>query len=107
MSKAKDINTMSKPHTYTAQYLGKWHAGFNLGNQSFVLQAFEGTEEEAKWYAEMMDKAFAKLRVVDAELIQRLVDGLEHAQTLRDKRLYSIDRDLKYAAAAGFKPSEP
>ena len=56
---------MSKPHTYTAQYLGKWHAGFNIGNQSFVLQAFEGTEEEAKWYAEMLDKAFAKLRVVE------------------------------------------
>ena len=56
---------MSKPNTYTAQYLGKWHAGFNVGNQSFVLQAFEGTEEEAKWYAEMMGKAFAKLRVVE------------------------------------------
>ena len=56
---------MSKPHTYTAQYLGKWHSGFNVGNLSFVLQAFEGTEEEAKWYAEMMDKAFAKLRVED------------------------------------------
>jgi hypothetical protein len=56
---------MSGPHTYTAQYLNKWHAGFNVGNQSFVLQAFEGTEEEAKWYAEMMEKAFAKLRVVE------------------------------------------
>lgn len=62
---------MSKPHTYTAQYLGKWHAGVNIGNQSFVLQAHEGTEEEAKWYAEMLDKAFAKLRVVEeVELIQ-------------------------------------
>lgn len=56
---------MSKPNTYTAQYLGKWHAGFTIGNQSFVLNAHEGTEEEANWYAEMMDKAFAKLRVVE------------------------------------------
>lgn len=56
---------MSNPHTYTAQYLGKWHAGFTVGNQSFVLHAHEGTEDEAKWYAEMLDKAFAKLRVAE------------------------------------------
>lgn len=54
-----------KPHAYTAQYLGKWHAGFTVGNQSFVLSAFEGTEEEAKWYAEMLNKAFSKFRVVE------------------------------------------
>lgn len=97
---------LSKPHTYTAQYLGKWHAGFNIGNQSFVLQAHEGTEEEAKWYAEMMDKAFAKLRVVkDAELIQQLVDALDN-----ERHVYAYDETfdaLKAAAAAGFKPSEP
>jgi len=56
---------MNKPSTYTAQYVGKWHAGFTIGNQSFVLSVSEGTEEEAKWYAEMLDKAFSKLEVVE------------------------------------------
>ena len=52
---------MTRPRTYTAQYAGKWHTGFTIGNQSFTLSAHEGTEEEAEWYAEMLDKALGKL----------------------------------------------
>lgn len=98
------------PHTYTRQCLGKWHAGFQIGNQSFVLSCFDGTEEEAEWYAKMMDEAFAAARAKDAELIQQLVDGLHKVATLADVDTddrSTIARDPLYAAeAAGFKPSD-
>ena len=80
---------MSGPHTYIEQSLNKWHAGFNVGNQSFVLQAFEGTEEEAKWYAEMMDKAFAKLRVVEevqSYLENEIAFGCPACESVWDKQ---------------------
>jgi hypothetical protein len=99
------------PHTYTRQCLGKWHAGFQIGNQSFVLSCFDGTEEEAEWYAKMMDEAFAAARAKDAELIQQLVDALAN---LRDIHQFRVGREpltgmdeLEAAAAAGFKPSTP
>jgi hypothetical protein len=98
------------PHTYTQQCLGKWHAGFQIGNQSFVLSCFDGTEEEAQWYAKMMDKAFAAARAKDAELIQRLVDGLKHAQKFAEEYGYgpleTAQWDLDAAEVAGFKPSD-
>ena len=99
------------PHTYTRQCLGKWHAGFQIGNQSFVLSCFDGTEEEAEWYAKMMDEAFAAARAKDAELIRQLVDALRN---LRDIHEFRVGREpltgtdeLAAAAAAGFKPSYP
>ena len=99
------------PHTYTQQCLGKWHAGFQIGNQSFVLSCFDGTEEEAEWYAKMMDEAFAAARAKDAELIRQLVDALRN---LRDIHEFRVGREpltgtdeLAAAAAAGFKPSYP
>jgi hypothetical protein len=99
------------PHTYTRQCLGKWHAGFQIGNQSFVLSCFDGTEEEAEWYAKMMDEAFAAARAKDAELIQMLVDALRN---LRDIHEFRVGREpltgtdeLAAAAAAGYKPTTP
>ena len=99
------------PHTYTRQCLGKWHAGFQIGNQSFVLSCFDGTEEEAEWYAKMMDEAFAAARAKDAELIRQLVDALRN---LRDIHEFRVGREpltgtdeLAAAAAAGCKPSYP
>ena len=97
------------PHTYTRQCLGKWHAGFQIGNQSFVLSCFDGTEEEAEWYAKMMDEAFAAARAKDAELIRQLVDALRN---LRDIHEFRVGREPltgtdELAAAAGFKPSYP
>lgn len=87
---------MSKPHTYTAQYLNKWYAGFNVGNQSFVLQAFEGTKEEAKGYAEMMEKAFAKLRVVeDVELKGNDYDCLLQCTGCKWRIGWHIEEDLE------------
>ena len=73
------------------------------------LSNSDGASAEAIAFMVGMRKArelYEQARAKDAELIQRLVNGLEHAQILRDKRLYSIDKDLKYAAAAGFKPTE-
>jgi hypothetical protein len=98
------------PHTYTRQCLGKWHAGFQIGNQSFVLSCFDGTEEEAEWYAKMMDEAFAAARAKDAELIQMLVDALENLREIHQEwagreALTGMD-ELAAAAAAGFKPSD-
>ena len=94
------------PHTYTRQCLGKWHAGFQIGNQSFVLSCFDGTEEEAEWYAKMMDKAFAASRAKDAELIQRLVDALYAEQFVPSLGPSPLTKPaIAAAAAAGFKPT--
>ena len=79
---------------FTPEYVQKSRVAQDLYNASYVA---------IHKALEICEAARAK----DAELIQRLVDGLEHAQILRDKRLYSIDSDLKAAAAAGFKPNEP
>jgi len=106
------------PHTYTRQCLGKWHAGFQIGNQSFVLSCFDGTEEEAEWYAKMMDKAFAAARAKDAELIQKLVDALEWVAAYDNgcplptwekgyNNAWSIANSARAAAEdAGFKPTD-
>ena len=97
-----------KAHTYTAQYLGKWHAGFTIGNQSFTLACNEGTEEEAQWFASMLDKAFANLRAKDGELIQMAV-GLASKAPDGDPEVIRIACEMFLAAAAkhGFKPTEP
>ncbi len=50
-------------------------------------------------------------RAKDAELIQRLVDGLKHAQNFAQQYGYgpleTAQWDLDAAAAAGFKPTYP
>lgn len=58
-----DLSAPAAPsvNTYAHCLGGKWVAGFNIENQSFTLNANDGTEEEAKWYCEMMNKAFSKL----------------------------------------------
>ena len=98
------------PHTYTRQCLGKWHAGFQIGNQSFVLSCFDGTEEEAEWYAKMMDKAFAAARAKDAELIQMLVDDLRLLRIEFGNRVGQTTEigiaSLSDAEDAGFKPTD-
>jgi hypothetical protein len=98
------------PHTYTRQCLGKWHAGFQIGNQSFVLSCFDGTEEEAEWYAKMMDEAFAAARAKDAELIQQLVDDLRLLRIEFGNRVGQTTQigiaSLSTAEADGFKPTE-
>jgi hypothetical protein len=99
------------PHTYTRQLLGKWHAGFQIGNQSFVLSCFDGTEEEAEWYAKMMDKAFAAALAKDAELIQQLMDELRILRIEFGNRVGQTTQigiaSLDAAQAAGFNPSIP
>ena len=111
------------PHTYTRQCLGKWHAGFQIGNQSFVLSCFDGTEEEAEWYAKMMDKAFAAARAKDAERIEQLealcravgngLDEMMRPANMECDGAYctgcwkDINGQLvKLLFAAGFKPTE-
>jgi hypothetical protein len=98
------------PHTYTRQCFGKWHAGFQIGNQSFVLSCFDGTEEEAEWYAKMMDEAFAAARAKDAELIQMLVDDLRILRIEFGNRVGQTTQigiaSLSDAEDAGFKPTD-
>ena len=98
------------PHTYTRQCLGKWHAGFQIGNQSFVLSCFDGTEEEAEWYAKMMDEAFAAARAKDAELIQMLVDDLRLLRIEFGNRVGQTTEigiaSLSDAEDAGYKPTD-
>ena len=98
------------PHTHTRQCLGKWHAGFQIGNQSFVLSCFDGTEEEAEWYAKMMDEAFAAARAKDAELIQMLVDDLRILRIEFGNRVGQTTQigiaSLDAAEDAGFKPTD-
>ena len=52
---------------------------------------------------------YEEYRAKDAELIQRLVDGLKHAQRFAEEYGYgplqTVEWDLDAAAAAGFKPS--
>ena len=59
---------------------------------------------------EEVDAMHERARAKDAELIQRLVDGLKHAQKFAEEYGYgpleTVQWDLDAAAAAGFKPSE-
>ena len=59
--------------------------------------------------ARHMRDEYEAARAKDAELIQRLVDGLKHAQRFAEEYGYgplqTVEWDLDAAAAAGFKPS--
>ena len=58
----------------------------------------------------MVRDIYEAARAKDAELIQRLVDGLKHAQKFAEEYGYgpleTVQWDLDAAAAAGFKPTE-
>ena len=60
LAQAPQSSPATVARVYTERSAGKWHAGLNIGNQSFTLHANEGTEEEANWFAEMLSKALAQ-----------------------------------------------
>lgn len=61
--------------------------------------------------AKMIRDIYEAARAKDAELIQRLVDGLKHAQKFAEEYGYgpleTVQWDLDAAAVEGFKPTEP
>ena len=63
-------------------------------------------KQTACWVRDFYEAARAK----DAELIQRLVDGLKHAQKFAEEYGYgpleTAQWDLDAAEVAGFKPSD-
>ena len=60
---------------------------------------------------EQVRDTYEAARAKDAELIQRLVDGLKHAQKFAEEYGYgpleTAQWDLDAAEVAGFKPSYP
>ena len=71
-----------------------------------VKDAAHGFVFGAKYVQDKYEAARAK----DAELIQRLVDGLKHAQKFAEEYGYgpleTAQWDLDAAEVAGFKPSD-
>jgi len=68
-------------------------------------------KEDGRRPSEQVRDFYEAFRAKDAELIQRLVDGLRHAQKFAEEYGYgpleTVQWDLDAAAAAGFKPTEP
>ena len=66
-------------------------------------------KEDGRRPSEQVRDYYEAARAKDAELIQRLVNGLHHAQkfaaTYGYGPLETINWDLEVASAAGFKPS--
>ena len=61
--------------------------------------------------AKMVRDIYEAARAKDAELIQRLVDGLAHAQDMAKQHgfgpMETVNWDLDAAAAAGFTATQP
>ena len=74
------------------------------------LLSDEQVMDARSWPPEQVREYYEAARAKDAELIQRLVDGLKHAQKFAEEYGYgpleTVQWDLDAAAAAGFKPSE-
>lgn len=52
--------------THTQRVMNKWHAVIRIGNQSFTLAAYEGSQLEANCYADKAMEAFRRLVVPTA-----------------------------------------
>lgn len=83
---------------YTKEHVKKYHSAKEMYNASYVA-------------VHKIRDFYEAARAKDAELIQRLVDGLKHAQKFAEEYGYgpleTVQWDLDAAAAAGFKPTEP
>jgi hypothetical protein len=84
LAQAPQSSPATVARVYTERSAGKWHAGLNIGNQSFTLHANEGTKEEANWFAEMLSKALAQSSPSVIEAGDAMENMMRRLRTQRD-----------------------